>query len=139
MDNAEKFAHWEDIALYDLETAEAMSRSGRYLYVVFMCQQAIEKLSKGLYVYFIGLEANRSHNINVVLKPLFEEEAPLHVAASTFNEQYSPFFAELLAYYISERYPSYRERLSTAISREKAEDVLRRTKEAFEWLQSLKK
>jgi hypothetical protein len=47
----EKYAYWEDIAEYDLKTAEAMYQSGRYLYVVFMCQQAIEKLVKGLYVF----------------------------------------------------------------------------------------
>jgi hypothetical protein len=33
VDNLEKFEHWEDIAKYDLETAEAMYHAGRYLYV----------------------------------------------------------------------------------------------------------
>lgn len=47
MNNVEKYDYWEEIATYDLETAEAMLASGRYLYVVFMCQQAIEKLMKG--------------------------------------------------------------------------------------------
>jgi hypothetical protein len=31
----EKYAYWEDIAEYDLKTAEAMYQSGRYLYVIF--------------------------------------------------------------------------------------------------------
>lgn len=35
VDNLEKFEHWEYIAKYDLETAEAMYQAGRYLYVVF--------------------------------------------------------------------------------------------------------
>ncbi len=35
----EKVEHWLDIAEYDLETAAAMQKSGRYLYTVFMCQQ----------------------------------------------------------------------------------------------------
>lgn len=60
MDNTEKFEHWKDIAKYDLDTAEAMYRAGRYLYVVFMCQQAIEKLTKGLYVLERGEEAPRT-------------------------------------------------------------------------------
>jgi HEPN domain-containing protein len=42
----EKFDYWLDIAEYDLKTAEAMFETGRWLYVVFMCQQAMEKLSK---------------------------------------------------------------------------------------------
>lgn len=43
MNSEEKYEYWLDIAKYDLETAEAMFDSGRYLYVVFMCQQSIEK------------------------------------------------------------------------------------------------
>jgi HEPN domain-containing protein len=53
MDAQEKYAYWLDIAQYDLETANAMFDSGRWLYVVFMCQQALEKLAKGLYVLYI--------------------------------------------------------------------------------------
>ncbi|MDR0308069.1 MAG: HEPN domain-containing protein [Chitinispirillales bacterium] len=35
----------------------------RWLYVVFMCQQAMEKLVKGLYNYYIGDDVPRIHNI----------------------------------------------------------------------------
>lgn len=42
MEKEQKFRYWEDIALFDPETAKAMYETGRYLYVVFMCQQAIE-------------------------------------------------------------------------------------------------
>ena len=56
MDLQEKFEYWFDIAHYDLETAEVMFNTGRWLYVVFMCQQAIEKLCKGLYLLFIDGE-----------------------------------------------------------------------------------
>lgn len=59
MDNKEKYGYWEDIAEYDLGTAEAMLLSGRYLYVVFMCQQAVEKLVKGLFVLHKGEEPPR--------------------------------------------------------------------------------
>ena len=40
--------HWFDVSAYDIATAEAMYKSGRYLYVLFMCQQAVEKMLKGL-------------------------------------------------------------------------------------------
>lgn len=43
MDNQEKYEHWEDIAKYDLDTAEAMYQAGRYLYVVFMCHYTVFK------------------------------------------------------------------------------------------------
>ena len=52
MDYPEKYFYWETSAEYDLLTAEAMQKAGRYLYVAFMCQQAIEKINKGLYVLY---------------------------------------------------------------------------------------
>lgn len=39
-------AYWLDIVDYDLETAEAMYSTGRWLYVGFMCHQVIEKVLK---------------------------------------------------------------------------------------------
>jgi HEPN domain-containing protein len=53
MNSQEKYEYWLDIANYDLETASAMLAGSRWLYVVFMCQQAIEKLVKGLYILYI--------------------------------------------------------------------------------------
>jgi len=35
----DKVAYWLDIANYDLDTAEAMHQTGRWLYVAFMCHQ----------------------------------------------------------------------------------------------------
>jgi HEPN domain-containing protein len=74
MTNEEKYEHWEDIAKYDLESAKAMYKSGRYLYVVFMCQQSIEKLIKGLHVLYTGEEPIRTHNIWVVFSAVFEND-----------------------------------------------------------------
>lgn len=37
---------WVDASRYDLETARAMLQARRYLYVLFKCQQALEKLLK---------------------------------------------------------------------------------------------
>ncbi|MFY0546327.1 HEPN domain-containing protein [Brevibacillus sp. H7] len=143
MNNNEKYEYWEDIAEYDLATARAMLQSGRYLYVVFMCQQAIEKLVKGLYVLYTGEEPPRTHNIWLVLSALAVYESFQQKANdATFVEKkatYKPFFAELVAYYISERYPSYREKLSTSVKEEKARHVMGKTEEVFRWLQSLRK
>ena len=38
--------NWIDSAIYDLETAEHMFNAGRYIYTIFMCHLAIEKLLK---------------------------------------------------------------------------------------------
>ncbi len=97
MDSQEKYAYWLDSAQYDLVTAEAMARNGRWVYVAFMCQQAIEKLIKGLYVLYVDDNVPRTHNLRSLIekfdsgfpKPLPEEhgnrrfdsalpERPLH-------------------------------------------------------------
>ena len=38
MELSDKYLYWQDIAEYDLATAETMRDTGRWLYVVFMCQ-----------------------------------------------------------------------------------------------------
>lgn len=137
MDRLEKYLYWVDIAQYDLETARAMMKSGRYLYVVFMCQQSIEKLVKGLYVVHLDEEPPRSHNILMIFKRIFVNKTDKELTVK--KEEYGPFFVKLLAYYISERYPSYKEKLSSAINHNEAEEVLRKTEEVFVWLKSLSK
>jgi HEPN domain-containing protein len=67
MTTEEKFEYWLDIAEYDLRTAEAMFETGRWLYVVFMCQQAIEKLCKGLYVLYVDDNVPHVHTISQIL------------------------------------------------------------------------
>lgn len=40
--------NWLDIVDYDLATAQQMLKTGRYVYVIFMCQQVIEKTLKAI-------------------------------------------------------------------------------------------
>ena len=42
---------WVERVAYDLDTARAMLQTKRYVYVVFMCQQSIEKCLKALLAY----------------------------------------------------------------------------------------
>ncbi len=141
LDKKQKYSYWEDIAAYDIETARAMLGSGRYLYVVFMCQQAIEKLAKGLYVLFCEEEPPRTHNISLVFKKIVESQSGKFEDVENYiekKEQYGSFFIKLLAYYIAERYPSYKEKLSQAVDQQEAAEVLAITEEVFTWLLSLK-
>jgi len=45
-----------------MDTAEAMLRTGRYIYAVFMCQQALEKCFKALIAY-LGGDVLPIHNL----------------------------------------------------------------------------
>ena len=42
----DRVPYWIDLADYDIETAETLYNGGRWLYVAFMCHQAIEKTLK---------------------------------------------------------------------------------------------
>lgn len=129
MESREKVEYWLDIARYDLETAEAMLSSGRFLYTAFMCQQAFEKILKAV-VIAKGLEEEppKSHNLGFLLARLNLESIPPDME-NVANR--------LSAYYIESRYPNYKERLSKLVGKDEAENILEETKEAFAWLRSL--
>jgi len=118
----EKYEYWLDIAEYDFETAKAMLSGGRWLYVVFMYQQAIEKLVKGLYILYVDDDVPRLHNIKTVFKRI--------------EEKYD-FFDTLTAYYLNNRYPEYINKLSLTVGKDVAVKILAKTEEKFKWLLTL--
>ncbi|MDR1965521.1 MAG: HEPN domain-containing protein [Synergistaceae bacterium] len=132
MDAAEKYEYWLEIAQYDLDTAETLLNGGRWLYVVFMCQQAVEKLVKGLYILFIDDNIPKTHNIRVLVEK-FENRLPEAVT----DEQYD-LFEDLTIYYLNGRYADYKQKLSDRLSEQTAKDYLTRTKEVFAWLLTMK-
>ena len=42
----DRISYWKDLATYDIDTAEAMFVTRRWLYVGFMCHQVLEKIIK---------------------------------------------------------------------------------------------
>lgn len=58
----EIYKKWFERVKYDIDTAEAMYSTGRYIYAIFMCQQSIEKSLKALLV-FKGIEIIPVHNL----------------------------------------------------------------------------
>lgn len=138
MNVIEKYEYWLEAATYDLESARVMMDGGRYMYVAFMCQQSIEKLTKGIYTLYTDNEAPRVHNIWNIFKHI-----KLDTSLEDINEfednllKYKNFFAELLSFYISGRYPSFKEKVSSSINFDRAKNVLDNTEEVFKWIESL--
>ncbi|MCL2845680.1 MAG: HEPN domain-containing protein [Chitinivibrionia bacterium] len=132
MTKAEKYDYWLDIAEYDLTTAAALYKMERWLYVVFMCQQSIEKIVKGLYVSYLDDYFPRIHDINNLLKR-FEDKLPEQI-----SQERKMFFARLSAFYLENRYPEYKAKLSAQTNRHDALEMLNKTEEAFKWLKTLK-
>jgi HEPN domain-containing protein len=117
--------HWVERAEYDLETAKAMLDTARYLYVAYMCQQAVEKLLKAL-IAQQSKEILPIHNLNRLA-----EIAGIRDHLST--EQFE-FLAELTPYCIEARYGDYKESLSEIVDAERARVVYEKTREVFGWL-----
>ena len=131
MDAQEKYEYWLDIAQYDLDTAETMLNGGRWLYVVFMCQQAVEKLVKGLYVLYVDDNVPKTHNIRILVER-FETLLPEAVTEKQYN-----LFEDLTIHYLNGRYADYKQKLSERLSEHVATDFLSQTKEVFAWLLTL--
>jgi HEPN domain-containing protein len=132
MTNEEKYAYWLQLAQYDLDSADTMYEGGRWFYVAFMCQQAIEKLCKGLYNFYISDNVPRIHNIRYILSQL---EAKISKTAPA--ENYS-LIDTLSACYLNNRYPDFVEQSNIQISKDMATNLLQKTKEVFAWLLTLK-
>ncbi|PIP38929.1 MAG: hypothetical protein COX19_09905 [Desulfobacterales bacterium CG23_combo_of_CG06-09_8_20_14_all_51_8] len=60
---SDKHEEWLKQADYDMDTADAMFRSGRYFYAVFMCHLSIEKSLKGLYTKVLDEIPPKTHNL----------------------------------------------------------------------------
>jgi HEPN domain-containing protein len=126
MEKKEKIEYWLDIADYDLETAKAMLTAGRYLYVVFMCQQALEKAIKALYIHRFDSEPPKSHNLAFIFN-----QCGVTAPAETMT-----LFTTLSAHYINNRYPEYKHKLSTLLDHANAQEHLTNTEKTYTWLKS---
>jgi HEPN domain-containing protein len=117
--------NWMQRSKYDLDTAGAMFKSRRYLYVGFMCQQAIEKILKAIIIYNGG-KVLRIHN----LVRLAELAKVYHQIANKDQE----FLANLTPFAVEARYGEYKENLSEIMNKKKADEYIEKTKELYKCL-----
>ena len=120
--------NWISLAEYDLATAQDMLKANRYLYVAFMCQQAIEKILKACYVKQHTSTPPYTHNLLRLIKELsFKDE---------MGDERMAKIEELNSYYIESRYTEDIEELSKLLTEAKVVSVLNSTKELFEWIKA---
>jgi HEPN domain-containing protein len=120
--------YWVEIADYDLETAEAMLITKRYLYVGFMCHQAIEKLLKACYVNALKEIAPYTHNL-----------ARLAIQAKIYdrlNDEQKDLFDTLEPLNIEARYPTKKETVLKSLNEEKCAELINKTKELSQWIKT---
>jgi HEPN domain-containing protein len=117
--------HWVERSQYDLDTAKIMLDTGRYLYVAYMCQQAVEKILKAV-IAQLGKENFPIHNLNRL--------AEIATISNELTPEQFNFLAELTPYHIEARYGDYKESLSEIINDKKAEQVYKKTREIHKWI-----
>ncbi len=122
----DKVKYWVDLAEYDIGTAEAMLIAKRYLYVGFMCHQAVEKILKG-YFYFVKHETPPYIHKLVLLA----EKSSL---LDSLTEEQRSLLEALQPLNIEARYPAYKERLFEMLTHEKCEQILTQSKEFTQWV-----
>jgi HEPN domain-containing protein len=118
--------NWIEQARYDLETARAMQDSGRYLYVLFCCQQAVEKVLKAMI-------AKRSNEFPPRIHALMRLA---EIASLGLSEEHAQLMRELSNYYIQTRYPEEIPALSARITESQSDGILTQTEETMQWLLS---
>lgn len=126
MEIDEKIKYWQELSDYDLETAEAMQITKRFLYVGFMCHLVIGKILKAFYVLTKESTPPHTHNLTILAKDsgLFPE---LSDAQNDFLELLNPLNIET-------RYPSYKDKLQKTLSEETCSKILTQTKEFQQWI-----
>jgi len=125
MTKEEKISYWVELSDYDWETAEAMFETKRYLYVVFMCHQVIEKIFKACfsklkeetppYTHDLMLIADRAGFIEILDNEQID-----------FIEQISPLN-------IRARYPDYKKELAQNLTQTICEKLMANTQKLQQW------
>lgn len=121
-----KINYWLELAEYDLETAQVMLDSQRFIYVGFMCHQSIEKILKAYWQQTFKELPPKTHN----LAYLIEKLKLLPMMTASLNE----IIDELDPLNIQCRYPEYKDQVYLAMNAEYSLKILLSTRELFAWL-----
>ena len=125
MTNAEKIQRWISLSDYDMETADAMLQTKRYLYVGFMCHQVVEKIFKACYAKLKEDTPPYTHDLEyLALKSGFYE---------ILSEKQQDFIGELNPLNIEARYSEYKEEISKRLTPAKCAKLLEQTKKIQQW------
>ncbi len=126
-----KIHYWLDMAGYDFDTANAMLKTGRYLYVGFMCHKVVEKSLKAYYLNSNLDEPPYTHNLLLLaersrLKPLMTDDM-------------NKLLNHLMPLSIQARYPQDKDELLKVLTFDVCVDLLKQTEEFFSWIRTLLK
>lgn len=140
MNKAQKYGYWLLLSDYDLGTIDCLIAGERWVYVAYLCQQAVERQLKGMYVYYNNAEAPKTHNLNFLFNKVtgsekFKQEADTE-RLKEHRTQAEDFLIDLMFYYMSDYPFSYKNISARFVGKELALELFEKTKETVKWLRS---
>ena len=124
----DKVKYWLELSDYDLETAIAILKSKRYLYVGFMCHQTIEKIFKAYYTKLLSEVPPISHSLSYLAKKGSFYEL--------LSEEQKNFIDQIEPLNIEARYPSDKERLLKSLTYDKCKKLIENSSHLQQWIRT---
>ena len=121
-----KVEYWMETSEYDMETAKVMLEGKRYLYVGFMCNQAIEKILKSYYALVKNETPPYTHNLRRIAT-----ESNLY---KELSEKQKSFIDNIIPLNIEARYPEYKQMLYEALNKDECKKIIKETEEFILWI-----
>lgn len=122
----DKYEYWKNIACEDIEVAEDLFKAKRWLYVAFMCHQAIEKTLKAYWNAMRDDEPPYVHNHRRLA-----EGAGLYAEMS---DEQRRFLGAINNMNIEARYPEYKTGIARSLNEEKCREIINETKLMQQWI-----
>lgn len=129
MDTKEKIEYWLELADYDIEVAQSLYNSKKYLYVGYFCHLIIEKTIKAYYWYITGTEPPYTHNLL-----LLSNKSELLKLMSNENVE---LLNILMPLNIEARYPKDKNVLFEQLTKSRIYNILSKTIDLNEWIKKL--
>jgi HEPN domain-containing protein len=123
---SDKYEEWLKQADYDMDTADTMQISGRYLYAVFMCHLSIEKALKGLFHHVLAELPPKTHNLLYLLNKIGKKPE------STLEK----FITKLNTASIATRYPDDLAKIQSEYTKEITEEIIFKSKDVLKWVKT---
>lgn len=108
---------------YDLATAVDMFKAGRYIYCVFMCHLAVEKILKSIYVRKNNQNPPKTHDLSYLCETI----------QISLPENLNNFIDDLNELSVPTRYPDYLAKILKEYRKKETETILLLSKKFILW------
>ena len=115
---------WLEDADYDIKSADAMLKAGRYFYVVFMCHLAVEKMLKAVWMEEKDEVPPKVHDLVYLMIN----------TGLVLPGELKKFVMDLSDKSVVTRYIDGRKRIAAELDAENSGAILKKVRELREWL-----